>query len=309
MKKSKLISIFIFWGIFISYGEAKEAVGEFKLSFSVGTESKLNLKNSEGDVVIKGVDIDEIHIVGNVFMKNKARQKDAKRIAEAIVNNPPVIQEGNLIDIALIDKKDSKKVYIDYKIRVPFNTTIEAVTGSGDISIIDITNALDLTVGSGDVEIESVKGEMKIDAGSGDVSARDVSGATNISTGSGDVSVNFSDGGDCDISTGSGSIEIENVTGGLSCLAGSGDVDVSGVIIKPWAIITGSGEVSVKVLEEIGFDIDIKTGSGDINLSGFTVTWDPNEMKEDKLEAIVGDGGELLKIRTGSGDVTVKKSE
>ena len=44
MKKSKLISIFIFWGIFISYGEAKEAVGEFKLSFSVGTESKLNLR-------------------------------------------------------------------------------------------------------------------------------------------------------------------------------------------------------------------------------------------------------------------------
>tara|TARA_B100000315_G_scaffold260903_1_gene327110 strand:+ start:16900 stop:17775 length:876 start_codon:yes stop_codon:yes gene_type:complete len=291
MKKSKLISIFIFLGILLSYGEAKEAVGEFKLSFSAGTEAALKLKNSEGDVVIKGADIDEIYVVGKVFMKNKAMQKDANRIADEIVNNPPVIQEGNLVDIALIDKKDSKKVYIDYKIRVPFNTTIEAANGSGDISITNITTALDITVGSGDVEIESVEGEMKIDAGSGD------------------VSVNFSEGGDCDISTGSGSIEVENANSGLSCTAGSGDVGISGVINHPWTIKTGSGEVSVKVFEEIGFDIDIKTGSGDINLSGFTVTLNPNEMKEDKLEAIVGNGGELLKIRTGSGDVTVKKSE
>ena len=111
-----------------------------------------------------------------------------------------------------------------------------------------------------------------------------------VDTGSGDVALSGSLGG-ITLKTGSGDIETANLKAEqLTAEAGSGDIDVElATAASPVSLRTGPGEVSVRLPQDTVYAVDTVTGSGDTEVS---VPTNP-------------DGTSTLRIRTGSGDITV----
>jgi len=165
-------------------------------------------------------------------------------------------------------------------------------TGSGDVRLSDAEGDVSLETGSGSVTVSGVTGpEVKLDTGSGNVTAERV--ATDvlvIDTGSGDVTASFVRAGDVKIDTGSGNVR-------LDLLADLRALDVD----------TGSGDVTINVPADLGAEVDIETGGGDIDLQNVTVR--TTRLERDHLTGEIGDGKGRIRIETGSGGVRLVRAK
>ena len=70
-------------------------------------------------------------------------------------------------------------------------------------------------------------------------------------------------------------------------------------------IETGSGNVTLKVPPTVGAEVDLDTGSGDIDLGGLTLQ--VRRIEHDHVTGTLGDGKGRLSVETGSGDVRLQK--
>ena len=70
-------------------------------------------------------------------------------------------------------------------------------------------------------------------------------------------------------------------------------------------IETGSGDVTLAVPSNLGAQVDLDTGSGDIDLGGLTLQ--VRRLERDHITGTVGDGSGKLSVETGSGNVRLQK--
>ncbi|MFG1696421.1 DUF4097 family beta strand repeat-containing protein [Nonomuraea sp. NPDC049309] len=124
-----------------------------------------------------------------------------------------------------------------------------------------------------DYKIEVPKGlRMTLESGSGNITLRDLTGEITLSTGSGDVDAAGLAGKKLSGEVGSGNIELKfsAVPQDLRLKAGSGDIDVR-VPDQPYAIDSriGSGDVTIGVKQDTTAPnkISVTAGSGDITVS------------------------------------------
>lgn len=165
---------------------------------------------------------------------------------------------------------------VDYVVRVPDDIAVTFRGGSGDVVLGGALGAIDVEVGSGDVEADGLSSaDVLLQTGSGDVDLGLDSRATKV-----------------DVRTGSGDMDLslDSDTGDVVLRAGSGDIDVE----LPSApdsldIETGSGDVSIDAPDADQFRLDVDTGSGD----------------EDVDVPSTATADQLIKVRTGSGDVEI----
>jgi len=110
------------------------------------------------------------------------------------------------------------------------------------------------------------------------------------------------------LSTGSGEITVTGAKGDeLAFESGSGNIDVAlTATFSRLAVETGSGDVTVRVPPTIGAEVDLDTGSGEIDLGGLTIQ--VRRLAEDHISGTIGDGRGRLSIETGSGNVRLVKS-
>ena len=241
-----------------------------------------------------------------------------------IEQNPPVVQQGNTIRIGRIEDRDlTRNISIDYDVTVPPQTRLNSHTGSGDQTISGLqlpmtakTGSGNVTVehiaaetrvssGSGDLKINSVKGILYAETGSGNIHADDIAGDVFVNTGSGDVEVGQSSGGSVKAQTGSGNIRLRGVKGGLRADAGSGNIQAEGEPTSDWRLGAGSGNITLKVPTQASFNIDARTSSGSLKLNSHQVTTQ-GTLAKNHIQGKVGNGGVLLDIHTGSGDIELE---
>ena len=87
---------------------------------------------------------------------------------------------------------------------------------------------------------------------------------------------------------------------------GSGDVDVTLVAtFTSLRIETGSGDVTLRVPPTVGAEVDLDTGSGDIDLGGLTLQ--VRRIEHDHVSGTLGNGKGRLSVETGSGNVRLQK--
>jgi DUF4097 and DUF4098 domain-containing protein YvlB len=239
-----------------------------------------------------------------------------------IEQNPPIVQNGNTIVIGKIDDRDlTRNISIDYDVTVPAQTRLNSHSGSGDLAISGLqlpltakTGSGNITVervtadtrvssGSGDLKINSVKGVLYCDTGSGNVRAQDVGGDVVASAGSGNIEVQQSAGGSVKAETGSGNIKLNGVKGGLRAQAGSGDIHVEGEPTSDWRLGAGSGNITLKIPTQASFNIDARTSSGSLTVH-HPITMQ-GSISHNHLQGKAGNGGVLLDLHTGSGDIEV----
>ncbi|HZQ96250.1 MAG TPA: DUF4097 family beta strand repeat-containing protein [Candidatus Sulfotelmatobacter sp.] len=284
---------------------ASNPQGTFEKTLQVSGPVDLEVLTHSGDVTVRAGSSGSVFIRGKIFVGDRWFGGRREGDVHAIEQNPPIRQSGNSIHI---DYVSYRNISVDYEITVPAETTIRTRSGSGDQTVEGTRGNVDVQTGSGDVKLAKLKGEIRLQTGSGNIRAREISGMVRGGTGSGDVEIDEVGSGDVDLHTGSGNINARGVQGGFHGETGSGDVTAEGSQAGTWDIRTGSGNVRLRLPESAGFDADISTSSGTIDV-GRPIEMTVQGRVGDSHKSIHGKvhgGGPTLRVRTGSGDITIQ---
>jgi DUF4097 and DUF4098 domain-containing protein YvlB len=297
------------------------AEGSFSRSLKVSAgDVDLSVKTGSGNITIRTGSGDSVEIHARIQARGGWSGLSGEEKVQRIEANPPIEQSGNSIRIGRIEDHDLRQnVSIDYEISTPARTHLSTETGSGDQHVDGIQAGLRAQTGSGNLTLANLSGEVRGESGSGDIDISNSNGRVYVSTGSGnirtsriagafigtsgsgDIHLDETAAGEVKLETGSGNVVAKGVNGPLSASTGSGDVDVSGDQRGEWALTAGSGNVRVHFNGEPSFDLDAETSSGSID-ANFPITMQGN-FRKNRLQGKVRNGGNLVRVRTGSGDI------
>lgn len=179
-------------------------------------------------------------------------------------------------------------------------------TGSADVTAEGIRGTLEVDVGSGSVRVRDVEGDVLVDTGSGRVETTDVKGQRlGVDTGSGSVTGRRIRVRDLHVDTGSGRVRLSDVAAGRGWVdTGSGSVRMELTAETDALLVdTGSGSVELTVPDGMGAELELKTGSGGIDVD---LPVDGARRGRGYFRGRVGDGGARVRVETGSGSVRVR---
>ncbi|HEV8181316.1 MAG TPA: DUF4097 family beta strand repeat-containing protein [Candidatus Angelobacter sp.] len=301
--------------------------GHFERTLQVSGAVELDVYSGSGNINVHQGGAGSVSVTAKIHSNNSTSwlfgSGNVEERIHKIEQNPPIVQQGNTIRIGRFEDRDlTKNISIDYDITVPPQTRLTSNTGSGDQTISGLqlpmtakTGSGNITVervsaetrvssGSGDLKINSIKGVLYAGTGSGNIHALDIAGDVFVNTGSGNIEVRQSAGGSVKAQAGSGNIRLHGVKGGLRADAGSGDIQVEGEPTSDWRLGAGSGNITLKVPTQASFNIDARTSSGSLKVNHPYTMQGP--VARNHIQGKVGNGGVLLDMHTGSGDIEVQ---
>lgn len=295
--------------------------GSFQKTLQVSGSVSIDLATGSGSVQVRSGNSSQVQITGHVKVTNWLGGDADKRV-QAIVNNPPIEQNGNEIRIGhMNDSELMHNVSISYELVVPtetrlrshtgsghqevegLNGEVEVQTGSGGLKVANIGAAVRAEAGSGDIAIEEVNGNVRAKTGSGSIHATQISGGFEGNTGSGHIVLEQTAAGAVRAETGSGGMELRGIHGSLEATTGSGDVTAEGNPSSSWTLRTGSGGVHLKLASDAGFDLNARTSSGRISVSQPVTMQGSINPKE--IRGKVHGGGVPIEVETGSGNIQI----
>jgi len=263
------------------------ADGNFDRTLKVGPSPNISVATGSGNIHIKPGSDGQVHIVGHVHSNSGWFGSDAESRVQQIVNNPPIVQNGNDVTIGQRHSNDLfRNISIDYEVTLPRTSNIDAATGSGDM------------------EIQNAGSTLKAQTGSGNIHARGIAGASTLGTGSGDIDFQQTSPGDVRAETGSGNIVLHGLSGALKSSTGSGNIEIEGQPTSDWKISTGSGNVQLALGSSAHFNLTADTGSGNLNVSQ-PITMQ-GSLNRHHISGVVNGGGPVIHANTGSGDITIR---
>ena len=305
---------------------AERAEGSFQRTLKVTGPVVLSVKTGSGNITVKTGSANTVAVRATIKARDSRRggMSAAEKVRE-LEQNPPIIQNGNTIEIGGLEDRDRhlrRNVSISYELIVPQQTRLKSSTGSGDqtigglagpvssatgsgeITVASIGDEVRVTTGSGNITLESINGSVQATSGSGDIRAEGIAGGMRATNGSGDVWLAQTAAGDTKITTGSGRVEATGVNGGLTVVTGSGRVSVEGNPSDTWKLRTSSGGIRVHLPESASFDVFAKSDSGSIDTS-HPITVE-GTLKRGRLQGKVRGGGVLIDLRAGSGNIRIE---
>jgi DUF4097 and DUF4098 domain-containing protein YvlB len=300
-----------------------------KFAIQVPEESNCEIETQGGDISITGVkaNVDAASGGGDITLNSIGGQAVAKTGGgdiRVIKTSQPVSAKTGGGDVTVEQTQGSVKVS----------------TGGGDIRIRDTQDFVRVSAGGGDVEIERTKGDVEVSVGGGEIEIDNAEGNVIVRTGGGEIDIRNVNG-DFKATTGGGSINARNVKGSLEIKTGGGEIELT-EIQGGMDVTTGGGDVSAEItLEDFSVDhhVNITTGGGDIKLTlpeklpatidaeikyrqrsweDYTITSDFSlkiSTEEDSHYRIIratgeiNGGGDLIRLKTGGGDITIKKGK
>jgi lia operon protein LiaG len=230
-------------------------------------------------------------------------------------------------EVRITGRGRGMEAYADLKVMVPAGKRVALHLGVGKAFVTNVDGVILVQVASADISAEGTRGTLKLDTGSGNVDVRNASGDLGLESGSGDITASGLHGGRVKVETGSGNITLTGAEATVLKLStGSGDVTVTGAkgdelafesgsgnidvaltaTFSTLSVETGSGDVTLRVPPTIGAEVELDTGSGDIDLGGLTIQ--VRRLQEDHISGTIGDGRGRLSVETGSGNVRLVKS-
>ncbi len=299
--------------------------GHFERTLKVSGNVDLDVASGSGNITVHTGGSDTVYVSAKIHANNSwLFGGNAEERVRRIEQNPPVEQVGNTIHIGRSDDRDLfRNISIDYDLTVPAQTRLNSHTGSGDedirglqlpltaktgsgnVTVENISGDTHVSSGSGDLKINSIKGTLVAQTGSGNIRAEGVAGEVVANAGSGNVEVHqVGASGSVRAETGSGNIQLHGVKGGLRASAGSGDIHAEGEPTSDWRLGAGSGNITLRVPAQANFNLDARTSSGSLNVKRQVTT--QGAMAHNHIQGKVGNGGVLLDVHTGSGDIELQ---
>jgi len=277
--------------------------GHFDRTLTVSGVVHLDLTTGSGDITIKTGSSNQVVVHG--FVSSSNWPFGDENAVHQVESNPPIQQNGNDIRIGYNLPEDVKRhVSISYEVTVPADASVEARSGSGNVSIEGVRGEVQTQTGSGDIRLSNLGGRAHAQTGSGGIRAQDVAAPFYAHTGSGNIDAALTGSGDVDIQTGSGTVELRGVKGGLRARTGSGNIGADGSVTGPWELHTGSGNIRMALASSGGFNLDVHTSSGSIH-SDLPITVQ-GSLNRHELKGTVRGGGPDVEVHSGSGDVDIR---
>jgi hypothetical protein len=208
-----------------------------------------------------------------------------------------VKQDGNRIDVEV--KRPAHEIVFGWGmtptarliVTMPRSGNVVARSGDGSIRIERVTGHLELRTGDGSIKANGIGGDVTLQTGDGSVALDGIAGRLDLQTSDGSVTV----AGQPDVAkvhTGDGSITFRAESGA--------------VMKDDWSFTTGDGSVSLYLPSDFSAELDASTGDGSVH-SELTVSGSDSQERK-ALHGQLGQGGKLLKVRTGDGSIRLRAS-
>ncbi len=188
------------------------------------------------------------------------------------------------------------------RVAVPRATNLEAKSGDGSIRVEALDGKLVLNTVDGSVTGVRVSGDIRIRTGDGSIRLDDVAG-------------------NLDLETDDGSIGIDAKPTALHAKTGDGTIrvtiDPDSAMAADWDLTTGDGSVILTLPSGFNAELDAETSDGVVRsdhplLKELTAERrsgeDGDERRERRrsLRTRMGEGGKILKVRTGDGTIRIE---
>lgn len=242
--------------------------------FAVAGKPDVTLATFDGSIEIRPWDKPDVQVV------IEKRGHDKEDVAAIEVKAE---QTGNHIEISVSEPKRDHDGF-------NFHFTNRSAK-----LIVSVPASADVTARSGDgsIDIERVEGHVQLRSGDGSIRGRML-------------------GGDVEANTGDGSIRLDGKLTSVHVRTGDGSVTIraeSGSAPgADWDIVTGDGSVTLEVPDGFDAELDAHTGDGGIHMRDVTLSNVTGNVGKNSLRGRLGDGGRAVRVRTGDGSITLKRS-
>jgi hypothetical protein len=190
------------------------------------------------------------------------------------------------------------------RVAVPRNSNIQATSGDGSIRAEALDGTLFLTTVDGSVAGSRLGGDIKIRTGDGSIRLDNSTGALDLETTDGTIVLDDAKPSVLKARTGDGSIR-----------AG---IEADTVMTDNWDLTTSDGTVVLTLPGLFNAEVDAETSDGSVRSSHPLLEDDRAERREGEgsdqrrerrrtLRSKMGEGGKLLKIRTGDGSIRIER--
>jgi hypothetical protein len=253
---------------------------------------EVNATTFDGSVEVRSWDKPEVRIEVEKQAADKA-QADAIQVKAE--------QSGNTVTVD-VKKPAAMQTLFGLK-----------VTPSAKI-IATVPRQCNLVVRTGDgaIDVQRVEGRIELNSGDGSIKVVDASGAIRAHTGDG--ALTFEDiRGTVDLDSGDGSGSVSGRLAGLRLRTGDGSLTVraeeGSAMADDWELRTGDGSVRLELPDGFAANLDAGTGDGRVHLEGFgdEAAGGSGGEGRNSMKRPLGAGGKLLRVRSGSGSISVKK--
>ena len=195
-------------------------------------------------------------------------------------------------EVQVTDRQDGNKVEVT--VRTPRGVHFGFSFRSHTIRVeLNVPRDSDLSLHSGDgnIRTESVNGKLRLETGDGDIEARDIEGTLDANTGDGNIRTNGAFTA-LDLHSGDGNIDAE--------------ASSASKMMQAWTLKTGDGNIVLRLPVNLSAELDAHTGDGQVNVD-FPVTIN-GSMRESTLKGQMNGGGQTLELRTGDGNISLRKN-
>lgn len=179
---------------------------------------------------------------------------------------------------------------------------IDGNTSGGSIKVYNSSDNIDLSTSGGSIEAKNCKGEMKLSTSGGSLKLLDLDGKISANTSGG--SINGSNiHGELNTGTSGGSVRLEGIYGSVDASTSGGSVSVSVVELGSYVRVSNSGgNITLDLPQGKGISLDVRGNRVSYNnLNNFS----GETASEDHIKGSLNGGGTEVKVRAGSGKVTL----
>jgi len=218
-------------------------------------------------------------------------------------------QQGNRIELEV--KRPRSESFSNFGFHQSASARL-IVSAPKDINVIARS-------GDGSIRIERVNGRLELRTGDGSIKASDVSGELILNTGDGSVTVEGARGR-MELDTGDGGVTVTGRLTAVKLHTGDGSIvyraEPGSEMSDNWDITTGDGGVTLYLPSGFAAALDAHTGDGSIRSDLDVVDESSDGSNEGRerqrnkrtLKGRLGEGGKLIRIRTGDGTIRLRPS-
>jgi len=258
--------------------------------FAVTGKPEVSLSTFDGSIEVRPTDRQEVAVT----IEKHAYSKEAAARIEVHAE-----QNGNriVVDVRMpkgertfgFTESTSAKLIVS----VPAASDVQATSGDGSIDIERISGTFDLRSGDGSIAARNLTGDVKVHTGDGAITLQDVNGGL-------------------DADTGDGSIKMAGKLTSVRARSGDGSVTIVAAPgsspSEDWDIKTGDGSIVLEVPDGFGGELDAHTGDGTIAIHDITLSNVTGQISKSTVRGRLGAGGHAVRMRTGDGSITVRRS-
>jgi len=248
--------------------------------FTTSAKPQVTLTTWDGAIEVRPWDKSEVLVV----IEKRAVDKDALSAISVRAE-----QDGDKVTVEVTEPRHEGVHWFGMSgrsakliVSLPAASTVAAKSGDGSIDVESLTGTMDLKSGDGSIHGRSLTGDITARTGDGSIAISGRLTALRLHTGDGSVRVHADEGS-----------------------AASAD----------WDITTGDGSVTLEVPDNFSGELDAHTGDGSVHVDGVAVTasdsrdeGDRHSRRRNTVRGRMGAGGKSIRIRTGDGSITLRRS-